>query len=696
MISALLKRFQSDSLFKNSVYLMMATASLAFFGFLFWFICARLFTTEEVGLATTLIAATTLISIIAQIGFNAALVRFLPTEEHPKTTVNTAFILVTLAALVAASVFLIILPVVSPKLLFIREHAVVASLFIATCIAMALNTLKDSVFLARRRSHFIFLVNSAFSAARLAFPFAFFAFGAVGIFAATGLSHALGFAIGALALVWSFGYKPSLRFDPDVVRRVWRYSSGNYLASSLNLIPASVLPLIIMENIGAPEAAYFYIAMMIGNLLYVIPFATTRSLFAEGSNEEARFTEHFRSAVKIIIALMLPAIAALLILGGFVLSLFGPEYAAEGATLLRLIALAGLSVSAMSIANAYFQVKKDTGAIVAINFVYAAAVVGLSYALLPFGLSGVGFAWIIGTGAAALTGAVLYRFPFNFTARYKAISYEIWIRYTCAIRYRRARKKGPRRTILFYPDLPKYYYVHYTIAHELGLDMHNNLERPYDLAMSFKDVTLRKADPAEEELLRKGRFINARARDISKEKVERVFSDVFGYGTFLDPRTFEGECVQKSNENAMHDGTVVQCPREPEAGYIYQKLINNQDGDRVADLRVKVVGRNIPLMTYRTRSAFDRFDNTQTSTMVPTDDYLTHNEQRKILRFCEVMGIDFGALDCLRDRDDGKLYIVDANLTTGMPQPGVHLTREEFEVYVQKFAGAFRDAFLTP
>lgn len=693
MISALLQRFQNDSLFRNSAYLMMATCVLAVFGFLFWFITARLFTPEEIGLATTLISAATLISIIAQIGFNAALVRFLPAEERPETTIGTAFLLVSLAAFVAGSIFLMLLPVISPTMLFIREPLGIG-LFLATCVAIALNTLKDSVFLARRRAHFIFIVNSIFSAARLAFPFAFLSFGAIGVFAATGLSHALGFLIGMLVLVWHFGYRPSLRFDGDVVRRVWRYSSGNYVASSLNLIPASVLPLIITEGIGAAEAAYFYIAMMIGNLLYMIPFATTRSLFAEGSNEEGRFTEHLQCTVTIIGALMVPAILAILIFGGIVLSVFGAEYAMGARTLLSLLALAGLTVSAMSVANAYFQVKKDTGAIIAINFVYATAVVGLSYVFLPFGLPGIGFAWLIGTAAAALTGAVLYRFPLDLAARYRAISYEIWIRYTALIRYRRARRTGERRTILFYPDMPKYYYVHYMIAHVLGLDMQSDPRRPYDIAMSFKDVTVRERDAMEDELQAKGRLINARARDISKEKVEQVFSEVFGYGTFVDPRTWKGECVQKSNENATHDGTIVSCPREPQAGYIYQRLINNRDGDRVADLRVKVVGGKIPFMTYRTRSAFDRFDNTQTSTMVPTDEYLSHDEQEKILRFCDLMGIDFGALDCLRDRDDGKLYIVDANLTTGMPQPGVHLTRPEFEIYIQKFSTAFAEAFL--
>lgn len=302
--------------------------------------------------------------------------------------------------------------------------------------------------------------------------------------------------------------------------------------------------------------------------------------------------------------------------------------------------------------------------------------------------------WIVGSAVSAFS-ALLYFYSEELKRRYRAIHYELWVRYTCSRRYRHARKLGrPLKTMLIYPALPKYYYALYTICHQLGYGVTSDPSQPYDAAFYFKDVTTRGKDPVEDVIRKKTYLINGSARDISKEKVEEIFSEVFGYSTFVDPRTFRGECVQKSSENATHNGKVVRCPREPAPGYIYQKLINNQDGDRVSDIRIKICGQNIPFATYRTRSVHDRFDNTETATVVPVEKFLTPDEIRKVLAFSDKLGLDFGALDCLRDRDDGKLYIVDANLTIGSPQPGIHFTYDEYELYIQKFSDMFEKAFM--
>src|SRR6185437_4704409 len=68
-IAKLYQHFTSDSLFRNSMYLMLSTAIQALFGFFFWIINARLFTATEVGLATTIISIGTLITSLSLLGF---------------------------------------------------------------------------------------------------------------------------------------------------------------------------------------------------------------------------------------------------------------------------------------------------------------------------------------------------------------------------------------------------------------------------------------------------------------------------------------------------------------------------------------------------------------------------------------------------------------------------------------------------
>jgi O-antigen/teichoic acid export membrane protein len=57
---------------------------------------------------------------------------------------------------------------------------------------------------------------------------------------------------------------------------------------------------------GAKFSAYFYMAMMIVGLLYIIPSATSQSLFAEGSYGERELKVHFKKALKIISIIIIP------------------------------------------------------------------------------------------------------------------------------------------------------------------------------------------------------------------------------------------------------------------------------------------------------------------------------------------------------------------------------------------------------
>ena len=89
-------------------------------------------------------------------------------------------------------------------------------------------------------------------------------------------------------------------------------------------------------------------------------------------------------------------------------------------------------------------------------------------------------------------------------------------------------------------------------------------------------------------------LVNGTCSDISKMHVDQVFQPVFGYSIMIDPTRHAGAAVRKSNENAKHDGRIIQCPidsKELDDHYVYQKLIDNTvDSLHTRDLRVMVVG----------------------------------------------------------------------------------------------------------
>jgi hypothetical protein len=90
-----------------------------------------------------------------------------------------------------------------------------------------------------------------------------------------------------------------------------------------------------------------------------------------------------------------------------------------------------------------------------------------------------------------------------------------------------------------------------------------------------------------------------------------------------------------------------------------------------------------------------RFDSSRNNIvrLCPAEEVLSGEEIRNIGKFATSIGLDYGELDVLRDRDDRRIYIVDANNTpTG---PSYRLPSAELRRAVNILALAFRDEFLT-
>jgi O-antigen/teichoic acid export membrane protein len=400
---------RNDILFLNSFYLMLATAVMAGFGFFFWMIVARLFTTNEIGIATTLISAMGLIAVFSLVGFGPTFVRYLPNSKNTNDKLNTGIIIVSFVTLFLATLFVVLVEYISPNLDFISSSPVIAISFVFFCIMSALNVLTDSVFLANRRAKYTLVINTIFSATKMILPIFFIGYGALGIFLAAALSQTVGFILSLLVMIFKFNYRPQLVIKLSIIKRVWRFSASNYVAGVLYMIPISYLPILITNKLGAESSAYFYISIMIGNLVYVIPRATTSSLFAEGSNDESTFDSNIKKSIKIIAILLTPSILILFFFGNSILRIFGESFDSGGTNFLKLVAISAIVVSIYNLFGTLFSVKKDLRSIILINIVYAVSTVLLSFALLRFGLTGIGYAWFGGNAIAGFAGYLIYK-----------------------------------------------------------------------------------------------------------------------------------------------------------------------------------------------------------------------------------------------------------------------------------------------
>ena len=95
-ISKFYNYLANDSLYRNSIYLMLSTGVMAVFGFFFWMINARLYSAEQAGIGTTLISIMTLISSFSLLGLGNSLIKYLPTSDKKNKKINTSFTLVGL------------------------------------------------------------------------------------------------------------------------------------------------------------------------------------------------------------------------------------------------------------------------------------------------------------------------------------------------------------------------------------------------------------------------------------------------------------------------------------------------------------------------------------------------------------------------------------------------------------------------
>ncbi len=224
------------------------------------------------------------------------------------------------------------------------------------------------------------------------------------------------------------------------------------------------------------------------------------------------------------------------------------------------------------------------------------------------------------------------------------------------------RGQEPRAKISFFPKKPNSFYAIWPVCQMANVKIVDDPQEA-DLHFYFEDrefLTAPRPAPSTKHAF------NAGCYDIRKSVVARTFKEVFGYNLAVDPKTYTGPAVEKSEANGKHDGRIVQCPLEdPREDRVYQVLVDNTfDGKDYIDIRTPIVGGTIPFVYIKHRYHDERFlnDNHQVDIVEP-DTMLSPEEQKNIIRFAKLMQLDFGGLDVLRNRTDGKIYIVDVNKT---------------------------------
>ena len=400
--SAMARRIGTDSLYRNSLMLMVNAGATTVLGGLFWVLAAQKFSAANIGILLATLSTAALLSTASSLGLPNAVVRFLP--RRPESSGSLTVTAATLTGTAAGAVFAI--AAATPWALPLLRHnasVVLVLLGLGTVMLAAAAMTMDATFIAQRSAHLLLIKNVSGQLIKLA------AVAVLPVHSLTALA-----AINLLGLVTSAAITVGLmaprltgpmRFRLSSLSGAWSFSLGNHAGMIFGVMPMTVTPLIVLSSLGPEKAAFFGIASMLMGILSVIPANFAQSLFAELSagSPEARRSEILR-ATKATYTLLVPAVLVFLAAAPLLLRVFGKGYASGGTTCLRWMVLGALVAGLNYLIDVIVNSKGAAGSYLWLNASNAAFVLGCCGLGAQYGLSAVGLGWLVAQSLSVLLG----------------------------------------------------------------------------------------------------------------------------------------------------------------------------------------------------------------------------------------------------------------------------------------------------
>jgi len=379
----------SDPLYMNSFFMAFSRVFNAGCGFFFWMIAARLYTVEQVGLATALMSSLGLILLFSRLGFDSSIIRFFPSEERGRV-ISTSLIITTVACIMAGVIYILLAKILAPSMLFLMDpRYALAFLLIGSVNSVA--SITGIVFIADRKADHYFLQN-LITALRIPALVPLVFLGVFGIFGSVGLGYlASSFFCFVMFKRSVVAIRPQV--DLDFIRRSLRFSAWTYVSSILSIAPTLIISLMVLNMLGEAEAAKYNIAFMVGTLVLIIPDSFGTSLFVEGSQGQGLKKSVLRAGGACFV-LLVPSVLVLFFFGDRLLGMLRAEYV-EGFSLLRIIALSSIPVACYSFFITIQNVRMRVESIAKLNALRCVLLLGPGYFLMQrYGILGAGYAWM--------------------------------------------------------------------------------------------------------------------------------------------------------------------------------------------------------------------------------------------------------------------------------------------------------------
>jgi O-antigen/teichoic acid export membrane protein len=331
------------------------------------------------------------------------MIRFQARGAARHRQVSVMLALVAATSFVLGTGYVLAMKLISPDLAFVRDKPVYALVLIVICVFATVNLVTDSVFMAARRAEYNTLVDGVIqSLAKLAIPVFVVAMGAMGIVAATGIGYVVATLASLYLMNRKLGFRFSFRLGGTRIRETASYSATTHFSSLLNLIPQLALPIITLRWLGPDDVTYYYLGSQIAALLSTGSYAIGNALFSEGAHEPAQLRSLMMRSARIMTAVMIPGVAAVILVREPLLSLFGSKYPGHAQGLLTVLALGALAVAFHTWASSALRITGRMKPLLGSNVVYLVATLALALGFAHRGLNWIGWAWALGNLASGL------------------------------------------------------------------------------------------------------------------------------------------------------------------------------------------------------------------------------------------------------------------------------------------------------
>ena len=386
---------------KNAGSLVGTQAVTSAFGFLYWWLAARKFPPQAVGLASASVSAQLLLGTVGIMGFGTLLMGVLRRDpDLAGNLIASAIAAVGLAGIIIGLLFVWSTSWISSEMIVWSRNIWSVLLFAGSVSLTSILIVLDQALIGLLRGDVQLWRNTIFALSKLivllALSYWSFQLSGITIYVTwfIGNLFSLAFLIGYASLkgVRIFSYRPKI----GLIRKL---GIDALVHHSLNLalqVPGLALPVIVTILLSAQQNAYFYASWMIASFSFVGPIALATVLYAVGSAEKDLLAQKFRFTLKLSLLIGFLACGGLMVIADPVLSLFGADYSNQAAWCLRILSLAVFPITFKNLYVAVYRIRNRI--IIATRWVVLGSILELllaSAGCKAAGLVGLCIGWVI-------------------------------------------------------------------------------------------------------------------------------------------------------------------------------------------------------------------------------------------------------------------------------------------------------------